>query len=135
MEEDIKILEEKVELYYDCAVIDEDGFDMRVDIAFMKKDAQALQNLIKGYRNLEMELEKENESLVRQYEYQGALMVNEYFSKEQVFELFIPKSKIKEKIEEYQRLIKEVQDNEEHYNEIPLYEHDIEVLQELMEDK
>ena len=46
-------------------------------------------------------LVEENESLVRQYEYQGALMVNEYFSKEQVFKHFIPISVIQNKLDYY----------------------------------
>ena len=73
------------------------------------------------------ELEEENESLVRQYEYQGALMVNEYCSIKKVFELFIPKSKIKEirdkaevmdyytlpdVIEDLNKLLKEVKQND-----------------------
>lgn len=87
MEEDIKILEEFIEAV---------GEEYEV-----LKEKQALERVVKGYRKLE----EENESLVRQYEYQGALMVNEYFSKDQVYELFIPKSKVKEKIEELDRKI------------------------------
>lgn len=52
------------------------------------------------------QLEKENESLVAQYEYQGAIMVNEYMPLETIKELFIPKSVIREKIEEYEWAIK-----------------------------
>ena len=89
MEEDIKILKELIE------------FLERNDVEDLYSDftpeIKAIENLI----NRNKELKKENESLVRQYEYQGALMVNEYFSKKQVFELFISKSKLKEKIEEY----------------------------------
>ena len=46
------------------------------------------------------QLEKENESLVAQYEWQGAKMVNEYILLEDIDKLFIPKSVIREKIEE-----------------------------------
>jgi hypothetical protein len=98
MEEDIKILEEIVEIYYDCAGNEED-YDMRVDMGFMKRETQALQNLIKGYRKLEEELkrekiwrirlEKENEDTCNEVN-------NNYIRKS----LVIPKSKIKEKIEE-----------------------------------
>ena len=95
MEEDIKILEEQLNIYKrhleNC-----EKEDCLTSVYYeLKKYATAIENLIKGYR----ELEEENESLVRQYEYQGALMVNEYFSKEEVFELFIPKSKIKEQLD------------------------------------
>lgn len=73
-----------------------DKKDKNVSAILDLKDLLSLRNLIKAYK----ELEKENESLVRQYEYQGALIVNEYCSIQEVFELFIPKSKVKEKIEE-----------------------------------
>lgn len=49
------------------------------------------------------QLEKENESLVAQYEWQGAKMVNEYILLEDIDKLFIPKSVIREKIEEIRK--------------------------------
>lgn len=49
------------------------------------------------------QLEKENESLVAQYEWQGAIMVNEYMPLETIKKLFIPKSVIREKIEELEQ--------------------------------
>ncbi len=52
MEEDIKIIEEMIEVYRSCSV-DEEGFDMRVDIAFMKKEAKALENLLTRYKDLD----------------------------------------------------------------------------------
>ena len=39
MEEDIKIIEEIVETYRSCSV-NEEGFDMRVDIGFTKKECE-----------------------------------------------------------------------------------------------
>lgn len=89
MEEDIKICEEIVETYYDCAVV-EDGFDMRVDMAFMKKEAKALENLIKGYK-----LEKLKNVLDEQ-------------SLKETLEEYIPKSKIKEKIKTLNNQYKEI---------------------------
>ena len=56
MEEDIKILEEIVEIYRNCSV-DEEGFDMRVDIGFMKKEAKALENLITRFKEYEKVLD------------------------------------------------------------------------------
>ena len=84
---------------------------------FCENECIAMEQLIKGYRKLQDRVIKYEKTL-------------ENLQKETIW-----KSKIKEKIEGYKKLIKEVQANEEHYNEIPLYEHDIEVLQELMEDK
>lgn len=50
MEEYIKILEEIVETYRSCSV-NEEGFDMKVDIGFTGKECEALENLIAGYKN------------------------------------------------------------------------------------
>ena len=92
MEENIKILEEIVDIYYDCAGNKEQDYDMRVDMGFMKKEAQALENLIKGYR----ELEKENKKLNIATEY--FVQTNRTLSRAN--ENSIPKSLIKKKIEE-----------------------------------
>ena len=80
------------------------------------------------------ELEEENESLVRQYEYQGALMVNEYFSKEQVFKHFIPISVIQNKINTYKKAIEE-EDYENLRCSIVETDIAIGVLQELLDLK
>jgi hypothetical protein len=48
---------------------------------------------------------------------------------------YIEKSVIKEKIEEYKNLIKKVLEDEEYCGEIPLYEHDIQILEELLESE
>ena len=131
MEEDIKILEEKVELYYDCAVIDEDGFDMRVDIAFMKKDAQALENLIKGYRELEECVEVSSKTLNNVAYDQIPIAIQDLVVSS------IPKSKIKEKIEEYKQEMKEIRAKEKGLiwnHRLHKLDYAIEVLQELMED-
>jgi hypothetical protein len=89
---------------------------MRVDMAFMKKEAKALENLIKGYRDLQYKLKEK-------ICFEG----HQQFKKLQ--ENTIPKSKVKEKIEElesYKGLVMY-----EKYN----YEVIINHLQELMEDK
>lgn len=54
MEEYIKILEEIVETQRSCSVNEED-FDMMVDIGFTKKECEALENLIARYKELEEE--------------------------------------------------------------------------------
>ena len=116
MEEDIK----KIELFIKRnRIMFEDWGDMEAN----EYDLRAIEKLIKGYRELEKKIEKQELSFVKGYTEGSYNQLN------------VMTSKIKEKIEEYKKLIKEVQDNEEHYNEIPLYEHDIEVLQELMEEK
>lgn len=90
MEENIKILEEIVDVYYDCAGNKEQDYDMRVDMGFMKKEAQSIENLIKGYR----ELEEENKKII-QGKFREVADKNSYIK-----DMYIPKSKIKEKIEE-----------------------------------
>lgn len=89
MEEYIKILEEIVEIYRSCSV-DEEGFDMRVDIAFMKKECKALENLLTRYK----QLEEENKSKQKAYD--------DCYCEYKHYKQFdsIPKSKVKEKIEE-----------------------------------
>ena len=47
----------------------------------------------------------------------------------------ILKQKVKEKIEENNKLIEKCKDELEHYGEIYLYEHDNKILKELLEDK
>lgn len=82
-------------------------------------------------------LEKENESLVAQYEYQGAIMVNEYMPLETIKELFIPKSVIREKIEELENYIQENSDEQGYWgskNPDEIY-NKIDVLEELLGDE
>lgn len=121
MEEEIKILEKFINgtlFKYARNAFDEEDLRNTLD--------KAIENLIKGYR----ELEKEVDSLVRQYEYQGAIMVSEYMSLSQIKKLFIPKSKIREKIEE---LEKEKVDYQCKKNAQLVYGQ--KVLQELMEEE
>ena len=88
MEEDIKILEEIVDIYYDCAGNKEQDYDMRVDMGFMKKEAQAIENLIKGYR----EKEESEKYLYDAYQDAGKKMF-EYAGQ---LKDSVPKTKIKE---------------------------------------
>lgn len=50
-------------------------------------------------------------------------------------EKFIAKQKVKEKIEENNKLIEKCEDRLEHYGEIYLYEHDNKILEELLEEE
>lgn len=115
MEEYIKILEEIVEIYRSCSV-NEEGFDMMVDIGFTKKECEAIENLIKGYRELEERTKKNIEPV----------LVNNkmYFIDKELYEdllkdiktSYIVKSKVKEKIEELEELVK---DFEEYWSKDP----------------
>ena len=47
----------------------------------------------------------------------------------------IPKKKIKDDIKAYEKLINDIGKSEHYSHEIPLYRHDIQVLQNLLEEK
>lgn len=106
MEEDIKILESYLdrntqlfEDYGDTAIIQD-------------KEIQALENLIKEYRKLEEELERQREinTIINKQNlddnYERALeKTMTKFLNENIGNEFIPKSKVKEKMEELDRKI------------------------------
>lgn len=48
---------------------------------------------------------------------------------------YVPKQKVKDKIEENNKLIEKCKNDEEHYSEIYVYKHDNEILEELLEEK
>ena len=142
MEEYIKILEEIVETYRSCSV-NEEGFDMKVDIGFTKKECEALENLIAGYKQLEEE-NKELKHITQNYNaYQQKSdnpnstiiiadekwFINGYFK-----ENFIPKSKVKEKIEELKKKVEELTDDKGYWGGSDLLEQ-IKVLQELLREE
>ena len=136
LEEDIKILEELIEEYKDCSV---KGLDMQVDVSFREKQCNAIKHLIKRYKQLEEE-NKELKHITQNYNaYQQKSdnpnttiiiadekwFINGYFK-----ENFIPKSKVKEKIEE-------LKEDEEFYREhdrMYQFESKIKLLQKLLED-
>ena len=111
MEEDIKILESE------CYYLEELGY-LRENNHFIRFN-QALENLVKGYKKLEVE----NEELKR-------LANNkQFFSHIYIVQKYIPKSKIKEKIEELKAMNLECETFDSMRNYAVL------ILQELMEDK
>lgn len=107
MEEYIKILEEIVETYRSCSV-NEEGFDMKVDIGFTKKECEALENLIARYKQLEEEntqlktITHEYNSYLQDSNCDTKIIISdsEYFANGFFKENFIPKSKVIEKIKE-----------------------------------
>ena len=80
MEEDIKILEEFIK-YFEAEAVSI-KYRRNISITVGEDDIEALKNLIKGYRELE-EWKREKGCSIKE-----------------VYELFIPKSKIEDKIEE-----------------------------------
>ena len=118
MEEDIKILEE---LFGDVELTI-GGWVERLD----KKEKQALENLIKGYQ----EKEESEKYLYEAYQDAGKKM----FEYAEQLEDSVPKSKIKEKIEELEKVGKVKNITFGSYGQY-IYQDKIDALQELMEDK
>ena len=113
MEEDIKILKN--------LLID-------VESTLLDEEAMALEKLIKGYRELEAKVKRYEKYLdYKDKKFEKAL---EYEYQERETD-YIPKSKIKEKIESCRRGLDDSNDGD--------FRHDlrqrIKILQELMEDK
>lgn len=55
-----------------------------------------------------------------------------YFDCGYFIERYIPKEVIREKIEELEKLIRDIANNDEYSHEIPLYKHDIQLLKEIL---
>ena len=77
------------------------------------------------------------EGLVNQQVIQDLLDLynKEKQEKNYLIENSIPKKKIEDKIKAYEKLIDDIRESERYSHEIPLYRHDIQVLQELLEEK
>lgn len=75
-----------------------------------------------------MKLEEELESYKKRYELALEQNIKDYKN-------YIPKKKIEDKIKAYEKLIEDISESEEHSHEIPLYRHDIQILQQLLEEK
>ncbi len=123
MEEDIKILEELKE----ACIFNLSGF-LGMTREKQKRTAYAIENLIKGYRELEENL-KIATAMLTKGTYPEKNKGDNDFSKQ-----FIPKSKIKEKMKKYEWAI------ESYDSDIADYKQSQDVgswhaLQELMEDK
>ena len=147
MEEDIKILETylKNSAYKekDSDFFKNGGWEI-VDLEI----PQAIDNLLKGYRELK-EITNTYDAFANDYIPNDVKMViaDRKFFQDGIFnESFIPKSKIKEKIEElekYRNLAREmiehrvvVADSDSlNYGRAEAHNKDIEVLQELIEEK
>lgn len=147
MEEDIKILEDFIK-YFEAEAIST-KYRRNISITVGEDDIQAIENLIKGYRELEKEIDLNKDRIVyknkeiKRQENEICILQNEvFFYKKELGDYetllkkdYILKSKIKEKIEEL--------DNasvKEEYVFYKLSSEDIRrtiktVLQELMEDK
>jgi hypothetical protein len=105
MEEDIKILEDFIK-YYEAECTSR-GFERTLIVRVDKDDVQSLENLIKEYR----ELEERNIYLVNERKKLEELL---FMSNEN----YIEKSKVKEKIEEYEKMKKATYTDLTHYGDL-----------------
>lgn len=119
MKEDLKILEELIEGYKDCSV---EGLDMQVDVSFREKQCNAIEHLIKEYK----QLEKENKSKQKAYD--------DCYCEYKHYKQFdsIPKSRVEEKIEELKGTEELLSDEQGYWGGSDLLAK-IEVLQDLLE--
>ena len=139
MEEDIKILEEFLDLartrdYKGNLTGSFDEFELEVE----EKEYKAIENLLTRYKQLEEEntqlktITQEYNSYLQDSNCDTKIIIadSEYFANGFFKENFIPKSKVKEKIEE-------LKEDEEFYREhdrMYEFESKIKLLQELLED-
>jgi hypothetical protein len=118
MEEDIKILEQ---FLYGNKLTCENCEEKCNECYIEYEEVQAVARLIKGYRELEIENQSYRDYLGEPPCYDNAS--------------YIPKSKIKEKIEELKKEPLKIKQNNKYYFETDAYNKIIiQVLQELIED-
>ncbi len=112
----------------------------------MNKDKISLEEAIKTYNELKQYKEKIEsidvnfffkfaetvlqalESYKKRYELAIEQNIKDYKNS-------ISKKEIEDKIKAYEKLIYDISESEHYSHEIPMYKHDIQVLQELLEDK
>lgn len=84
--------------------------------------------------------ERENKKLIKKvkklkeeneiYVLNGSSVILELYIKNN----YIKKQKIKDKIKELKQLIEKIKNDDQYSHEIPLYEHDIQILEELLKE-
>jgi len=121
MEEDIKILEEIVENYKDYFC---ENYEIIADMQLRLRDVEAIQNIIARYKELEENLN---------YRIRYCYRLEKELYGENAVELtkledkyYIPKSKVKEKIKEWDESIKWANADDRYYA--------IKILKELLEE-
>lgn len=126
IEEDIKILNEYINIDRKMRNNNQESdYDK-----FCERQCIAIENLL---AEREEDKKKIAELEAKLEFYQWGDLDNLKF--EEYMKEFMPKQKVKEKIEENNKLIEKCKDELEHYGEIYLYEHDNKILKELLEEK
>ena len=133
IEEDIKKLNKYIEL-----VLDKNYCDCNELNVIIGKHCDGSKNVAYAIKNTLAEREEDKKKINKlEYRIEELKKYNKTIS-DRVVEYkknCIPKQKVKEKIEENNKLIEKCKDELEHYGEIYLYEHDNKILKELLEDK
>mgnify|MGYP005764815141 CR=1 FL=1 len=132
IEEDIKKLNKYIEL-----VIDKDYCDCNELNVIIGKHCDGSKNVAYAIKNTLAEREEDKKKIDKLQVLEDDLKDKRivYVDTPEFEEKFIAKQKVKEKIEENNKLIEKCKDELEHYGEIYLYEHDNKILKELLEDK
>lgn len=132
IEEDIKKLNKYIEL-----VIDKDYCDCNELNVICGKHCDGSKNVAYAVKKLLAEREEDKKKIEQLEVLEDDLKDKRiiYVDTPEFEEKFIAKQKVKEKIEENNKLIEKCKDELEHYGEIYLYEHDNKILKELLEDK
>ena len=95
-----------------------------LDAAFNMYESAEREN--KRLRKKVKQLKEENEV----YVLNGNNVALEIYIKNK----YIPKQKIKDKVKELKQLIERTKNDDQYSHEIPLYEHDIQILEELLKE-
>ena len=126
IEEDIKILESMIEEYENCSIPE---VDMQVNITFREKQANAINNiLLKQIQDKEKIQELEAKLEFKSWGDLDNAQFEEYMNG------FIPKQKVKDKIEE---INKAYEDSKNENGESKYYypDYTVRILEELLEEK
>jgi uncharacterized tellurite resistance protein B-like protein len=109
---------------------------MNEDIKILEEKIIALDKHIKNYEKIDCKTAVYQQLVIEKQAIENLIEENKELNKEMTdfASEWLHKDIIREKIEEYKSLIKRVSEDEEHYGEISLYMHDIQILQELLGD-
>ena len=129
IEEDIRILQEKDCMWhYPETRIEEAIENIIADYTRQKEINEEHQKINGELRERVKELE--NENISKQKAYDDCYCEYKHYKQFESISI----QKIIEKIEELKKLIEKIKEDNQYSNEIPLYEHDIKLLEELLQE-
>lgn len=148
IEENIKNLEKYIELvidknYCECNELNVICYGKYADGS--KNVASSIKNILKDYAR-QKQINEEHQKINGELREKVKELENENISKQKAYDdcyceykhykqfESISIQKIIEKIEELKKLIEKIKEDNQYSNEIPLYEHDIKLLEELLQE-